>query len=267
MRKWSITTLTVLLFCAGTIEPCFGAMDVKLVYIGSEGDAALLGARQGLDEANLQGQFLGQKYILEARTAAAPVAELHGATAVLASLDAGAFQALAAALPGVPLFNLRATDDALRAACIANALHVIPGDAMARDAVAQWRKVHPGAKVTAGAWHGEFIKFAGRDLNKRYRAATGKGMDDHAWAGWAAVKMTSDSVARLNSADPGTLLAFLRDDLRFDGQKGAEMSFRASGQLRQPMLLVEDGRLVGEAPVRGVAGPDDLDTLGNTACR
>jgi hypothetical protein len=45
---------------------------------------------------------------------------------------------------------------------------------------------------------------------------------------------------------------------------GTDMNFRPTGQLRQPLLLVEDGKIAGEAPVRGVA--DDLDSLGNVEC-
>ena len=109
------------------------------------------------------------------------------------------------------------------------------------------------------------MKYAGRDLNKRFRAASGQAMNGSSWAGWAAVKMTSDTIARLNDASPAALLNFLRHELKFDGQKGAEMSFRDSGQLRQPLLLVEKEKIVGEAPVRGVADADDLDSLGNNS--
>jgi hypothetical protein len=261
--------LAALLVCAAAL-PCAAqaAPEIRLLYVGAEDDTALLGARQGLEEANLQGRFLDQLYRLDALAPEqANTAGLEGAAAVLAAVDARSLRKLAAAAPGVPIFNLKATDDSLREQCAANLLHVIPAEAMERDAEAQWRKMSPGANVTAHAWHADFMKFAGRDLNKRYRAATGKAMDDYAWAGWAAVKMVSDSIARLGNVAPASVLDFLRGNLTFDGQKGAEMSFRGSGQLRQPMLLTENGKLVGEAPVRGVAGPDDLDTLGNTGCR
>jgi len=45
------------------------------------------------------------------------------------------------------------------------------------------------------------------------------------------------------------------------------MSFRDTGQLRQTLLLVENGEIVAEAPVRGVVDPDDLDSLGLRACQ
>ena len=91
-------------------------------------------------------------------------------------------------------------------------------------------------------------------------------MDDYAWAGWAAVKMTSDSVARENISDAKHMLTYLKTNLSFDGQKGSDMNFRETGQLRQLMILVEDGKIVAEAPVRGVAKPPTLDSLGLLNC-
>lgn len=260
-------SLTVLMLWAALQGVTFAATGIRLLYIGSAEDAAYLGARQGLNEANLQGQFLGQTYSLDIRAPGMLTAEaLSGVVAVLATVNADVLPELAASAAGIPVFNLHATEDSLRSACIANLLHVTPSVAMQGDAVAQWQKVNPGAQVTASAWHGDFMKYAGRDLNKRYRAASGLAMDETSWAGWAAVKMTSDTVARLNDTSPAAVLEFLRHELKFDGQKGVEMSFRASGQLRQPLLIIKEGKIAGEAPVRGVAEADDLDSLGNSAC-
>ena len=44
------------------------------------------------------------------------------------------------------------------------------------------------------------------------------------------------------------------------------MSFRDTGQLRQPLLLVAGDHVLGEAPVRGVVEIEDLDSLGATHC-
>jgi hypothetical protein len=54
--------------------------------------------------------------------------------------------------------------------------------------------------------------------------------------------------------------------MEFDGQKGDYMTFRETGQLRQLLLVVVDGKLAGEAPVRGVAESDDLDSLDPLVC-
>ena len=91
-------------------------------------------------------------------------------------------------------------------------------------------------------------------------------MTDEAWAGWAAVKLLSDTIARVETNDAIVLIETLQTDLAFDGQKGIHMSFRDTGQLRQPLLLVEDGTIVGEAPVRGIVGVTNLDSLGLPGC-
>ena len=81
------------------------------------------------------------------------------------------------------------------------------------------------------------------------------------------MKLLSDTVARVQDSSAATLLDALRSRLAFDGQKGVDMSFRADGQLRQPLLLVDGERLVGEAPVRGVVDIEDLDSLGPSRCK
>ncbi len=92
-------------------------------------------------------------------------------------------------------------------------------------------------------------------------------MDDHSLAGWAAVKMTSDAVARTQITKSSDMLEYLKNELTFDGQKGSNMNFRKNGQLRQLILLVENDKIITEAPVRGVAKPPTLDSLGILDCK
>lgn len=132
--------------------------------------------------------------------------------------------------------------------------------------MAQWQKKEAGSQAKAQAWHPDFVKFAARDLNKRFKKRHGTKMDDYSWAGWAAVKMTSDTVARTKITDPAALLNYLKTELSFDGQKGSDMNFRETGQLRQLILLVEGDKIVAEAPVRGIAKPPTLDSLGILSC-
>jgi ABC-type branched-subunit amino acid transport system substrate-binding protein len=189
--------------------------------------------------------------------------------AVIAATDAETLQRLSAkfATAGVVVLNLTADDEALRQACISNLLHIAPSARMKADAVAQWQKKRPMAQVEAWAWHEEFTKFAAGELNNRFRKAHGIPMDNNAWAGWAALKILSEAVARAQTTEPPRILAYLRNGLRFDGQKGVAQTFRDTGQLRQPLLLVENGKLVGEAPVPGVVDSNDLDSLGATSCQ
>jgi len=242
-------------------------VEVKFAYIGSKEHPALLGAQQGLSEANLQGQFLNQKYELEILSAEkANSHDFSKYVAVLTTVDTDAYTMLVERLPNTAVFNLSIKDDVLRTACINNALHIIPSNAMYADAKDQWQQKKPDSNTKAQAWHPDFVKFAARDLNKRFKKNQKKLMDDNSWAGWAAVKMTSDAVARTKINDPAKMLHYLKTELAFDGQKGSVMNFRETGQLRQPILLVEDNKIVAEAPVRGIAKPPTLDSLGILSC-
>lgn len=251
-------TLLVMLGLLATGAGAQSTLEVPLAFVGEAGSSAQAGARQGLDEAIMQGEFLGQQYRMDASPA--------DAVAIIAALPAAALTALAQQHPDTPVLNVAAADDSLRDHCSANVFHVLPSARMLSDATAQWRQAHPDSKARAQAWHPAFEKYAAAQLNKRYTAQFKLPMDDQAWAGWAAVKLLSDSVAREQTAAPAVLLEALRERLAFDGQKGIDMSFRDDGQLRQPLLLVDAGQLVGEAPVRGVVDIEDLDSLGPARC-
>jgi hypothetical protein len=243
------------------------ALEIDVAYVGNTGDAAFLGVKQGLDEANLQGQFLGQTFTVDTiAPEQALVSELTRYLAVVTAVNHDLFLKLSDSLPDVPIFNLTLTDDDLRSACMNNALHIIPSKKMKSDAETQWLIKSPDSNASAHAWHADFNKFAARDLNKRFLKNQMKKMDDSAWAGWAAIKIISDTVAREKITDAGKLLDYLKSSLTFDGQKGANLNFRSTGQLRQLLLLVENDKIVAEAPVRGVAKPPKLDSLGILEC-
>ena len=235
------------------------------VFVGDSAEASLLGLQQGLKEANLQGQFLGQEYHLDTYDSASGIpAANENLLAIFVASNAEELGAIQSSFPTYPVFNLVLEDDELRARCMPNVLHVIASNKMREDAVQQWQQKNPASSVVAQTWHGDFVKFAARDLNKRYRKAFDIAMDDHAWAGWAAIKMSSDAIARNQLDSAPALLAFLKNELAFDGQKGINMTFRETGQLRQPMLIVEGSKLLGEAPVRGISS--DIDSLGLKEC-
>lgn len=238
----------------------FGA-DFTLAYSGPENSAALQGLRLGIEESNLQGEFLGVRLTL-AVSSGSPVPD--DAIAVFVD-QSGRVADLAAKAGSRAVFNLSDDSDSLRAACLANALHVIPSARMKADAVSQWKAREPSASVSAAAWHGSAVKFAARDLNKRYKERYGAEMDSLAWAGWFAARAVGDTLMREPGANASELLRLLKEADGLDGQKGDPHSFRASGQLRQPLVLVgANGELLGEAPVRGAAG--GLDSLGASPC-
>ena len=256
MRNFFVAAiLAALLASAGS------SADFELAYTGGPDSAALHGLKLGIDESNLQGEFLGVKLAL---TEVAGENVPAGAIAVFADMP-GSIPEIASGAAGRAVFNLSDSSDELRFGCIANALHVIPSAKMKADAVAQWLANHPGSKVSAAAWHGKAVKFAARDLNRRYMELFGTPMDELAWSGWFAARAVGDTLMRDPSSDAGALLGALKEADGLDGQKGDPHSFRASGQLRQPLVLVDpSGDLLGEAPVRGA--PGGLDSLGASPC-
>jgi ABC-type branched-subunit amino acid transport system substrate-binding protein len=248
--------------CAADTAP---ALSAKLVIVGKPGTPSVEGAEQGIAEAKQQGEFLGQQFEL-AIVPTPDAVPTDGVAAILTTDSRGGASALAQRHQNVPVLNLAAQDDALRATCAPNLFHVIPSTSMLNDAVAQWRKQHPDAQVTARAWHPKFEKYAASQLNLRFEKRFKHPMDDMAWSGWAGVKLVTDLIAQIQNAAPATLVDALRTKLAFDGQKGSTMRFRANGQLSQPILLVAGDKIVGEAPVRGVADVDDLASLGISKC-
>ena len=234
---------------------------VDFWFIGAPGGDAHLGAQQGLSEANAQGEFLGLSYrLIETGLSGAPP------RAIVAAVDANELLRLAETYREVPVLNVTAVEPGLRTRCLANLFHVIPSADMYAAAERQWRTAHPASQARAQAWHDTFRKYAAAQLNGRYKDAFERDMNDDAWAGWAAVKLLSDTSARDPAAAGWALIDLLKTKLAFDGQKGTDLSFRETGQLRQPLLLVENAKIVGEAPVRGVAGSAGLDSLGAISC-
>ncbi len=262
--------LLLLCFALAAVSTASLAADsreIRIAFLGPADSDSLRGASQGITEANAQGRFLGLSYkLIAARDPADALAA--GASAIVADISALRVLKLAETALELPVINVAAEDDALREACQPNLFHTIPSLAMRDDAALQWQRKQPASAAEARAWHEDFRKYAAAQLNRRYSEAWERPMSDVAWAGWAAVKLLADSIARLGAeaAEGPALLEALRGDIAFDGQKGVDMSFRETGQLRQPLLLVEGGRIVGEAPVRGIVNTDNLDSLGLANC-
>ncbi len=240
-----------------------------LVAPGADHVSHRNGAILGQTEGNIQGRFLGIDYALEqvsVEQASTPVA---GISAVVVAAPAAQLLQLREVYAPlrVPVFNIALGDMSLREQCLEGLYHTIPSAKMLADAEAQWQQANPGVPARAEAWHPTFVRFAGRDLNRRYREQFEVEMDSAAWAGWAATRMVAEAVVRTGSADAAGIDAYLRDGLGFDGQKGVAHTFRDTGQLRQPLLLIGDNdEILGDAPVRGAANPNDLDSLGLAAC-
>lgn len=268
MKPFFMTKLCCLLLLIGIYPAQAENVNIDLLYVGDTNSNAHKGVLQGLEEANLQGQFLGQQYSLKTiNTSDYSPSSVKNVVAIFVAADMATQITVSQSHPDHAVFNISETDDDLRQRCTNNLLHVLPSDRMMSDAEAQWQKKEPGSGAKAQAWHPDFVKFAARDLNKRFKKSHGQTMDDAAWAGWAAIKMVSDTIVREKMTEPAELLNYLKNDLAFDGQKGLKMSFRETGQLRQPVLLVENDKIVSEAPVRGIAKPPTVESLGLLNCQ
>ena len=102
--------------------------------------------------------------------------------------------------------------------------------------------------------------YGAAQLNDRFRARFGRGMDGEAWAAWMAVKVATEAALRVRDVRPDALAAYLaRPNVRFDGHKGRPLSFGASDhQLRQPLYVIrpaaEGGARAVEVPTVASAG-------------
>ena len=236
------------------------AKTIPIAFAGEPNSAYENGVKQGILEANLQGEFLGVTYEL------VPWQSGGDFVAVVVAGDEDAVLRISKSESDVPVLNTQATSDRLRAVCRTNLFHLIPSQQMFSDAEAQWRSKHPQSNAQARAWHHSFRKYAAAQLNGRYHESFETDMDDAAWAGWAATKLLADVLVRAPELMNESLINELKTNVAFDGQKGIDMTFRETGQLAQPLLLIEDDSIKGEAPVRGVVDITDLDSLGETSC-
>ena len=162
--------------------------------------------------------------------------------------------------------NVGCTSDRLRRErCSAASFHVIPSDAMGRDALALARS---SSNAVPQAWDASLARFGADTLNQRFLTRYHEPMTSAAWASWFAVKVIWESALRQKSADAKQIAEYLlRDSTQFDGHKGTPLSFRSwDHQLRQPLYVASVGgpprqlpEVAGDESVR-----DALDQLGRS---
>jgi len=244
------------------------AANYQFYFLGNTENSAWKGVQQGLSEANLIGRFTQQTFTIKSINVATAAQYKQANVVFLADLPAATLKQLITELPQAMIFNLSVEDTALRQQCHHTLFHTIPSQAMRDDALKQWQIKHKAKPegVEAKTWHGSFRKYAASDLNKRFKKNQGMVMDDQAWAGWAAVKLLADTIAKLKQLEVPQLTQYLRHNIAFDGQKGQALTFRPTGQLRQPLLLIKDNKISAEAPIRGVEKMTQLDSLGLQRC-
>jgi hypothetical protein len=218
--------------------------EISFYFYGQESSNEWQGALQGLKEANIQGKFLNLKYQLTVKTNLNEI-KAHQPVAVISSLPLNELAKAIQANPKIPFFNLQVVSNQDVIACAPNLFHIRPHLSMLLAAEETWN--NSNAKFAeATLWHHTFKKYAAAQLNKRYEKATSLKMDSASWAGWASVKLFSDLLARNVSSTEITSLWHLKNSLAFDGQKGKDLFFNNMNYLEQPILLIQDEKIVAE---------------------
>jgi ABC transporter substrate binding protein (PQQ-dependent alcohol dehydrogenase system) len=115
------------------------------------------------------------------------------------------------------------------------------------------------------AWSHVIESWGAVQLQNRFEDFAGRNMRGQDYAAWLAVRAIGEAVTRTNSADPGTIRAYLLDEgFQMDGFKGRGLSFRHwNGQIRMPIAVVNARALVTLAPVEGfLHSRNEMDSLG-----
>jgi hypothetical protein len=235
--------------------------------------SAARGVRMGVEEAARSAALFGRTVVLIEGDDADRLVTDGRVQALLGGFAEAECRALrdVAEARGVIWLDLGCDADALRGReCRPMSFHLAPSAAMRTDAAAQ-------AAVAGGrveAWDARLERFGADQLNQRFRARFGEGMDSRGWVGWFAVKLLWESTLRARSAAPGALLRWLESDAaQFDGHKGRPLSFRTwDHQLRQPLYVTSPAAPNPVEVPRAAPGTDEssrhvLDRLGTPRTR
>lgn len=115
------------------------------------------------------------------------------------------------------------------------------------------------------AWHRVVEQWGAAQLQSRFEKLSERWMNNKDYAAWAAMRSIGEAVTQTKTNDPQALFNFiLSDKFQLGGFKGRKLTFRDwSGQLRQPIPLVQPRSLVSQPPLEGYLHPvTELDTLG-----
>jgi ABC transporter substrate binding protein (PQQ-dependent alcohol dehydrogenase system) len=137
------------------------------------------------------------------------------------------------------------------------------------------RPVLGSAGLVAQAWSPWYERNGAPQLNKRFFKLAKRPMGSYDWATWLAGRALVEAAVASAAVTAGSgnppaagvaaQLQLLRQGtLEFDGYKGQRLSFRAwDGQLRQPMLLMQERTMGDMVPIEGfLHAKTALDTLG-----
>jgi ABC-type branched-subunit amino acid transport system substrate-binding protein len=240
----------------GRAQSTRGALRIALITPGNSGGStpsasAARGVRLGAAEAKQTANLFGNDVELyegtTRTTATAAAAQLLSArqVQVLIASSADDVESLSrfAESHHILFLNVASRAQAVRSACRRFTFHIeatnetyanasrFPGGRSSRTIA----PVRDADSVLL--WSPTLERYGAIQINDRYRDKYGVGMDESAWAGWAAVKFVAEAALRTRSTEPSRLLAYLEAvDTQFDGHKGWPLSFRRTDhQLRQPL--------------------------------
>ena len=141
-------------------------------------------------------------------------------------------------------------------------------------ATQQPRPVVGANGLVALAWHMQWERNGGPQVNRRFVRLAQRPMVGQDWAAWVAVKSVAALISEHGKLGPPEQARLLRSGQVFvDGAKGPRLSYRSwDGQLRQPIFLSHVDGVIATAPLEGVLHPlEVLDTLGidekESACK
>jgi ABC transporter substrate binding protein (PQQ-dependent alcohol dehydrogenase system) len=127
------------------------------------------------------------------------------------------------------------------------------------------RPVAGSAGLVPTSWDASNSLWGGIQMQDRFIAQFKRLMTALDMQAWTAVRMIGEAASRQNSADPKTILDFLKGpELALGAFKGQKLALRDWDlQLRQPILLTDGRTIVSVSPQQGFLHQfSELDTLG-----
>jgi len=127
------------------------------------------------------------------------------------------------------------------------------------------RPVAGSAGLVPTSWDASHDQWGAVQMQDRFRKRFSRPMTARDMQAWTAVRMIGESAARTRSADPKSMLDFLKGPyFALAAFKGQRLTLRDWNlQLRQPVLLADGRMVVSVSPQEGFLHQvSELDTLG-----
>lgn len=128
--------------------------------------------------------------------------------------------------------------------------------------------------LMADAWHWSLERYGAPQLSQRFQKLSGRRMDSHDFAAWAAVRSVVEAIVRSRELEARKLGEVLVSGMvPFDAYKSLGSSYRPwDRQLRQSIVLHTDNAVIAMAPIEGFLHQrNTLDSLGTdqpeSSCR